>query len=300
MAEVSVPLAGCAIELDVCTGCQFVWFDAGEVEQLPAAPRSESAEARLARLPAEAREAMALAEVRLAERSAEARERLEGETPDAGWQWIAGFLGMPVEKGVDPVAIRPWATWSLAGAMVAIFALTVSHLDAVVEQFGFVPDMPLRHAGLTLVSAFFLHGGLWHLVGNTYFLLVFGDNVEEYLGWWRYLLLILLAALAGDAAHFLADPRSSVPCIGASGGISGVITFYALQFPSARIGFLPRFGWVWLRWVFLPAWGALVLWLGLQLLVAYAQISGAGSVSGLAHLGGTALGALAWLAWRRN
>src|SRR5438034_898385 len=80
------------------------------------------------------------------------------------------------------------------------------------------------------------------------FLFVFGDDVENFLRPLRYLLLIALAAFVADLAHIALDPRSQTPCIDASGGIAGVITFYALNFPRVRLGFLMRWGFVWVRW----------------------------------------------------
>ena len=86
-----------------------------------------------------------------------------------------------------------------------------------------------------------------------YFLLAFGHAVENFLRPLRYLALIALAAFIGDLAHIALDPRSQTPCIGASGGIAGVITFYAPNFPRMRLAFLMRWGYVWFRWIRLPA-----------------------------------------------
>jgi membrane associated rhomboid family serine protease len=122
-----------------------------------------------------------------------------------------------------------------AAGMVLTFIFTLSNLHQIVMQFGLVPAELWRDGGITLITSFFLHGDLFHLIGNAYFLLIFGDNVEDQLGRWRYALVVLLAALAGDLLHVAADPRDTVPCIGASGGISGVIVFYALKFPQARL-----------------------------------------------------------------
>jgi len=88
-----------------------------------------------------------------------------------------------------------------------------------------------------------------------YFLIVFGDNVEDVLGKGRFLLLLLVAAIVGDVAHILAEHSSSTPCIGASGGISAVIAYYALRFPLAHIG-LEIF------WMIPPMMG-IAFWLGL-------------------------------------
>lgn len=98
--------------------------------------------------------------------------------------------------------------------------------------------------------------------------------------------------------HLLAEPASRIPCIGASGGISGVIVFYALQFPRARLGFLFRCYWRF-HWVQMPAWFALLLWLLLQSVTVMMQLGGFSNVAATAHLGGAAAGFLFWLVWRR-
>ena len=122
--------------------------------------------------------------------------------------------------------------------------------------------------------------------------------MENLLGPFRYLLLIALAALIGDLAHIVADPRSQIPCIGASGGIAAVITFYAFNFPGVKLGFLLRYSWRWFRWIRLPAWSVFVLWILFQIIGAWEQVKGIGSVSALAHLGGAAMGFVVWLLWR--
>lgn len=174
-----------------------------------------------------------------------------------------------------------------------------THLDAVVGRWGFIPAEAFRWGGLTLLTSFFLHGGIWHLVGNLYFLLIFGDNVEDYIGRWRFGALILGSAIAGDLVHLLFDPGSDVPAIGASGGISGILLFYALRFPQARLGFLFRFSFDF-RWIQIPAWGALAFWLGLQLLLLWFQWKGVGQVAATAHLGGALAGVGFWYWWRHH
>ena len=221
------------------------------------------------------------------------------EAPEESWKWIPAIYGMPVEQEVKAVRCWPWVTWALAAVMVLTFAFTFANLGPVVEEFGLVPAEALRRGGVTFVTGFFLHAGLFHLIGNVYFLLVFGDNVEDHLGPWRYCLLVAAAAFLGDLLHIVADPRGVVPCVGASGGISGVIVFYALKFPRARLGFMFRW-WLYFRWVYMPAWFALILWFLLQLFLAFQQLAGFGSVSALAHLGGAGIGLGAWLLWRED
>ncbi len=297
MREIPVPVAKQEVPLDVCAGCQFVWFDPDEFAQLPAAPPKPKEDPRQ-QLPQKAREAMAMAELKLDE----ARRRggdFGGEAPDETWKWLPALFGMPVEHEVNPVRCWPWVTWGLAAVMALTYLATFTNLRQAVEQYGLVPAELWRLGGLTFVTSFFLHAGLFHLIGNAYFLLIFGDNVEDHLGRWRYGLLVLLAALAGDLLHVLGDPHGVVPCVGASGGISGVIVFYALRFPRARLGFMFRL-WYYFRWVYVPAWFALVGWILLQLLLAHQQLAGVSNVSALAHLGGAAVGLAGWALWREK
>ncbi|MHC4400476.1 MAG: rhomboid family intramembrane serine protease [Planctomycetota bacterium] len=292
-AEVAAPADHGHVPLDICTGCQFVWFDPAELERFPEPPEPPSEE----ELSPEAREEAAVGE---AERVAE--EARHEERPFAGpadtWQWIPGLLGMPVECRASPVRSTPWLTWGLAAVLAFVFGLTYQNAW-VLKQFGLIPAEAWQSGGLTLLSSFFLHGGLLHLIGNVYFLLVFGDNVEDYLGRLRYALLLLAATVAGGAAHVLSDPGSTHPCIGASGGISGVVTFYAFRFPQARLGLLLRY-WVLFRWVYMPAWFAFILWLVLQSLFVFLQTAGLSNVSALSHLGGAAVGLIAWILWRQK
>ena len=293
MAEVPIHTNNGTMALDVCAACQFVWFDTKELEQLPSIEREPSLRERL---PEKAREQIALMQLKTLQEKERASEFGE-DAPDEPWKWIPALLGLPVELDVNPIRCWPWLTWALVAAMACTFALTVGNLKAIVDEFGLVPAQLARHGGITFVTSFFLHGGFFHLLGNAYFLLIFGDNTEEDLGRWRYAMLIAAAALVGDLLHILADPRSMVPCIGASGGISGAIAFYAMRYPHARLGFLWRI-WFWFRWVYMPAWAAMVLWLLLQGVLVIGQLMGTGNVSALAHLGGFAVGLGAWLLWR--
>ncbi len=294
MLEVALADESNSPQVDVCRLCHFVWFDANEMagltpRPLPVAPPQ---------LPAEARQAIALVEVqRMAEQAA--GSDLDSAPPDEWWKQFAAFFGVPVEFDAPAQETRPWITWILCLTIALVGIATASDLQTWVNEYGLIPAQAGRHDGLTFVTSFFLHAGVIHLLGNLYFLFVFGDNVEDFLRWPRYLLLIVVATLAGDLLHIAIEPRANIPSIGASGGIAGVIVFYALQFPRIRLGFLFRY-WFYFRWIRLPAWFALVLWVAFQLIGAVQQLAGMTSVSSLAHLGGAAVGLLAWLLWRRK
>ena len=301
MVDVPVPVESRQVRLDVCKSCQFIWFDPDELGQLPSRPRQASEEERL---PEKVREQIAkfdLEHVAQKERLRDLSITVDGGelAPDEPWQWIPGVLGLPVECEGNRVGIFPWLTWGLAAVLVAVFGLTYGNLEQVFNTYGLIPAEAWRTGFATSLTSFFLHAGLLHLIGNVYFLVVFGDNVEEYLGRWRYVLLLVLATMAGDVAHVLADPRADIPCVGASGGISGVIAFYALKFPRARLGILVRY-FVIFRWFFIPAYAAMILWLLMQFLLAGLQLAGTSNVSALAHLGGAAVGVVFWLAYREK
>ncbi len=261
---------------------------------LPRRPQTPAPE-----LPQKAREMLAIAEVERLAKEAEDSD-FDSAPPDESWKQIAAFLGVPVEFDTVPHTRRPWATWLLGTVIIAASLFAFTRLHEIVTEFGLIPAEAMRLHGLTFVTSFFLHAGIIHLVGNMYFLFVFGDDVENFLRPLRYLLLIALAAFVGDLAHIALDPRSQTPCIGASGGIAGAITFYALNFPRVRLGFLMRWGFVWFRWIRLPAWSVFVLWIFFQLIGALEQKAGISSVSSAAHLGGAAVGIIAWLLWRKE
>jgi membrane associated rhomboid family serine protease/Zn-finger nucleic acid-binding protein len=289
MLDVPIVHGDSAHWLDVCTRCHFVWFDPGEFEASPEVPTAQVVEPEM---PAEARRLMAEA------RAKEIRARMEptyqrrGEGGQ-GWEILAAMLGLPVEDVQTRIQTRPALTWSLVGIVTLVSMLAFGN-RGLIEQFAFVPADAFRHAGLTFLTPFFLHGGLMHLVGNMYFLLIFGDNVEDFLGRWKYALLLALATVAGNILHLMGNVGSEIPCVGASGGISGVIAFYALQFPQARIGLYIRMGFYYPRRMQLTAWMAFLLWLGMQFLLTLMQMQGLTNVSALAHLGGAAVGLAVW------
>lgn len=291
---VQFQIAQPTMTLDACSPCRLIWFDPGELEEVPEGVIETPDELEL-----RGREAFALHQL---EELAEQQRRegiIAGDPPDENLKWIPAFFGLPVKIEAAGLSCRPWMTWLLSATIATIAIWASFDLERAVNRFGLIPAEAWRYGGATLLTSFFLHGGIWHLVGNLYFLLLFGNEVEDYLGRWRFAGLILLSTVAGDLLHILADPHSTVPCIGASGGISGIITFYALEFPRARLGFLvmARLS---VGWVQIPAWAALVMWLLVQCATAYAQVAGFGHVSALAHLGGAATGLVTWLAWRNR
>jgi membrane associated rhomboid family serine protease len=150
------------------------------------------------------------------------------------------------------------------------------------------------HACATLVSAEFIHGGWLHILGNMVFLWVFGDNVEDRMGHGRYLIFYIVVGVVGNLVFALLNPNATIPTIGASGSIAGVLGAYLVCYPRARvltvilILFFPLI-------VSVPAVLLLLYWFGLQLLNGLAALGGAASASGVAwwaHVGGFTAGML--------
>jgi membrane associated rhomboid family serine protease len=146
----------------------------------------------------------------------------------------------------------------------------------------------------TPVTAMFLHGGWFHLLGNMIFLWVFGDNVEDSLGHVRYLAFYLLCGIAATAAQVWVDPNSTVPMVGASGAIAGVLGAYLVLYPRATIAALimPFFFWT----AYVPAFLLIGFWFFIQLFNGVASIGYAvGASEGVAwwaHIGGFSAGLL--------
>jgi membrane associated rhomboid family serine protease len=166
------------------------------------------------------------------------------------------------------------------------FSLEPHYRNFFIAQYGIVPD---RLQMQDLFTSMFLHGGWMHLIGNMWFLWIFGDNVEDVLGHGKYLLFYLLCGIVAALIHILLNPFSRVPTIGASGAIAGVMGAYLVKFPHSRVlTLVPIF--IFLTTMEIPAFVMLLYWFALQFFqgigsIAYSSISG-GGVAWFAHVGG--------------
>ncbi|MFN0127585.1 MAG: rhomboid family intramembrane serine protease [Verrucomicrobiales bacterium] len=302
MREVATPRARSgegSMHLDVCAGCHVVWFDVHELE----AARDDAALPPVvepeADLPPRAKEILALARIEERRRQYDYEELVLGTPPPDFWSTVVTLFGVPVEVNRRAFSGAPVLTLSVVAAMTIISLLAWSGFPEAIDTWGFLPNDPWRAGGLTSITSFFLHANQFHLLGNALFFLAFGPNVEERLGRAHLAGLLLVSALFGDLVHWLWDPRSAVVTVGASGGVSGVLTLYALLFPRAILVAALRIGIV-VRWIrFRAAWG-FAIWVVWQAVLVWRQIHGEGHVSGLAHAGGIAVGALwAWPLRRR-
>lgn len=147
-----------------------------------------------------------------------------------------------------------------------------------------------EHSWITPLSSMFLHGGWFHLIGNMWFLWVFGNNVEDSMGHFRYLAFYLLCGLAAAATQTYTSPSSPIPMVGASGAISGVMGAYIILYPRVRVHMLVILGFFITR-IVVPAYLMLGYWFVIQLLGG--SLSGeAGGVAFWAHAGGFIAGAI--------
>lgn len=190
----------------------------------------------------------------------------------------------------------PYVTYLLLVANVVVFFSYWSLFDSPRElhrfffEWGMVPARLMAGEGwLTLLTAQFLHGGLLHLGFNLLFLWVFGDNMEEEWGHWKFLLFYLACGAIAGLLHLWSEPRSPVPMVGASGAIAGVLGGYLLMFPKARVDVFFFFI-VFFKIIPIPAWIMLGIWFGLQLVGGMSSPAGVGGVAYWAHVGGFVAG----------
>jgi len=294
MREVRTRADGQPLTVEVCRPCMAIWFDPSEFEAVPA---PESPERPVEdRMSPEARQKLAILQVKKMQELAD-----EEEEPMQPRHLLHAVLGIPAEMNEPARSGRPWMIWGVIAACSVYTALMLSTAAGVpggpFRKWGFVPAQWDRMGGLTIISAFFLHGGWFHLLGNMGFLWVFGNNVEDRLGWARLAVLMGLAHVIGLVVHATFTPNPNVPCVGASAGISGVVAFYAVIYPNVRLGIPMRYG-MHVHWVRMPAATALGFYALLQIVGSWWQVSGFGGVSYLAHLGGLAVGLAAALRYR--
>jgi membrane associated rhomboid family serine protease len=201
----------------------------------------------------------------------------------------------------------PYINFFLLGLNVLVFLFEVTLPPGTRQQFTFAfGTTPANITGflhgfrgvdavgafVPLLTSMFVHASWGHLIFNMWALYIFGDNIEDYLGHFRYLLFYLISGLAASFLHILMNPTSTLPSVGASGAIAGVMGAYFILYPSARV----------LTWVFfivfiwLPAWLVLGFWFVGQFLsgaatsIAYTSQTSGGGIAFWAHVGGFVAG----------
>ncbi|MCC5865809.1 MAG: rhomboid family intramembrane serine protease [Wenzhouxiangella sp.] len=223
-------------------------------------------------------------------------------------QFLLFLVGMPVKARQSVIHTTPWLTWSLA-SLIAVISCLVWYLpdsSQLVAWLVYRPETSGVQWWSGLLGHPFVHGSWLHMVGNLYFLILFGRNIECCFGRRRLFGLFMISAMLGGLLH---GAVSGTGLIGASGGVFGVLVFYVCRYPQARVIWLP-FGFVaraamliWARQFLskgFPVTIYLLVYGGFQLFILYEQLFMDGRVSALAHLGGGLAGFLIWLAWQKN
>ena len=194
-------------------------------------------------------------------------------------------------KVSQPSYSRPIVTVSLIAANIIVF-LHEAWLDPYAFNH-FMRVYSLRPAYFNpenLLTHMFLHASWIHVLGNMLFLWVFGDNVEDILGHFKYLVFYLLCGVTAGLAQVVIDPYSRVPMVGASGAIAGVMGAYLVKFPRSEV---KLFAWFILIFTFdVPAWAMLIYWFGMQLFGGWGSLgeTSQGGTAFFAHIGGFIMG----------
>lgn len=186
----------------------------------------------------------------------------------------------------------PVVTIALIVLNALVFVLELSGGDAFVEKWSMVPANIVagRHL-ITIVTSLFMHAGWMHFIGNMVFLWAFGPEVEEAMGRLGYLVFYLLSGLVAAGAQIAAMPSSTVPNLGASGAIAGVMGAFLITYPTDEIRSLLLFGWL-ARITFIPAALLIGVWFIIQFFSQVGAVAGAQSdgVAYTAHVGGFIFG----------
>lgn len=200
----------------------------------------------------------------------------------------------------NPTRTVPFVTWTFIVANVLVFFYELS-LPPGRPQAAFFADFALVPADVvhaqrltdygTVVTSMFLHGGWMHLIGNMLYFWIFGNNIEDSVGHFKFVLFYLLCGAAAAATQVAISPDSTVPMIGASGAISGVLGAYMLLFPRAPVTILVPIV-IFIRIIQVPAWVMLLFWFALQLVSGSLQLGVrlTGGVAFWAHVGGFVAG----------
>ena len=191
-----------------------------------------------------------------------------------------------------------------AAAFYYEFRIGSSALNGFINSWGLVPIRfwaAPQTAWVTIFSAMFLHGGWFHIVSNMWILFIFGDNVEDRMGSGRYLVFYLLSGVAAGLLQAFLLPESSVPMVGASGAIAGVLGAYLILFPRARILSLVPILFIFTL-IEIPAVVFLLFWFASQLFSGFLSLGGASGsgVAWWAHIGGFVFGLLGVFVFRRR
>jgi membrane associated rhomboid family serine protease len=205
-------------------------------------------------------------------------------------------------RDIIPSRTTPYITVTIIAlnVMAWLFELSLPRdvLPVFLQVYGVVPGD--FHAP-TLISSMFLHGGWSHVIGNMWYLWIFGDNIEDRLGHARFIVFYLLCGITAALGQIVVDPSSTLPTIGASGAIAGVMGAYFVLYPHSRV--LTLIPWIFLQVVELPAIVLLGFWFLMQLFsagaIAVTASTHGGGVAFAAHVAGFVMGMIGVFVFRK-
>ena len=205
---------------------------------------------------------------------------------------------LPYNKD-NPVRKTPWVVFGLIfiNGLVLIGEYVGGPPQTWFVSHGFISE----HASIAdAFTSMFLHTGFWHYVGNMFFLWMFGNRVENMLGRWLFAATYLASGFGGTCFHYILNLHSTVPCVGASGAISGIVGCFLVLFPKARFDLVFYLGWARLKSVETNAFAAVLTWFGEQTLLGLisSTFHVVRGVAYWAHFGGFVVGAFAALMYR--
>jgi membrane associated rhomboid family serine protease len=207
-------------------------------------------------------------------------------------------------RDVIPSRTTPYVTVTIIvlNALAWFFELALPR-DVLPMFLQFYGVVPADFSAPTVITSMFLHGGWMHVIGNMWYLWIFGDNVEDRLGHGRFLVFYLLCGAGAVMGQVAIDPQSTLPVIGASGAIAGVMGAYFVLYPHSRVlTLIPLI--IWLEIIELPAILLLGFWFVMQLFsagsVAITASSGGGGVAFMAHVAGFIIGVIGVLVLRKR
>jgi len=205
---------------------------------------------------------------------------------------MGGFI--PLADASRQPAGSPVVTRGIIVVNVLVFFLELAGGETFVKQWSVIPaDIAAGRHWITVLTAMFMHAGWLHIIGNMVFLWAFGPEIEEAMGRFRYLIFYLLSGLVASLAQVVAMPSSTVPNLGASGAIAGVMGAFLITYPRDQIRTLVLFGWF-ARITFIPAALLIGVWFVIQLFSEIGAVASvqSGGVAYMAHVGGFVFGAI--------
>lgn len=287
-----VAFGNAAVEVDVCSVCKGLWLDNFEGPKL----RYITEQARQASGPSPVARAAAGLNAPPAYVAPRYGEPGTSTSPSSGYipadipapgvasYFFQLFTGLPIEVH-NPVKRKPVVVYALLVILAVVYLVQVATSGQGADPgpfnraFWLIPSEWLSgQLPWTVLTCTFLHGGLWHLFGNSYFLYAFGDNIEDRLGPRRFLLLYLGSGLVASLLHVAFNAGSTLPCLGASGAIAGIMGAYLAKFGKTKL---------WIVFFFVRFKISVYWYLGLWIAYQFVMVSlGSPGVAWYAHIGG--------------